>query len=396
MENPGVQYSRIYRLQFLRCVPTVVKASSVMRLEIICCSEFNDPVIHVGENESSLNLLVSIRRHGDLISCVPTEESRLSPQKTNLLPQTGATSVHVIAPRTAGFYSIYIECLSENRSCFILPISSENFKVCEREEYNEKYQGKNVPKLLCCYRSFKYLDSKLLIREEYGLTLGSHIYDSSIILLKYMQDNLPHIQSYFMNGWTSTVTRDIPVRILELGAGCGLVGIWLSTVLAKHKWEIDSRCIGDDSTNHNNYCVPCVYLTDKKSQLSLLQHNIQINSRHTAEYRQQVHISCAPLDWADAAEVGAYRSNSGPPTLIVAGDVFYDREVASLFFDTVRTLGEPGVTKVLVAQKLRAGRAGIPVALISESEIRNTRGFECITAVHNEADVILWSLMCTT
>lgn len=383
------QYSQVCRIQFLRCVPATVKASSVVHLEIICCSEFNDPInIADGtdDDHSPLAISVSTRRHSNAKSYTEFEEALLVPKQTAFVKHTGATSTQIIAPSLAGHYSIYIEVHLSDR-LLALPVQSEKFTVCNWEECKQKYQGRSVPKLLCCYRPIDCLGRKLFIREEYGLTLGSHIYDSSIILLRYLELNLDTLRSSLLKDFVGNEGAKCDVSILELGAGCGLVGIWLSSVLGSC---IANSHIIDGLTAQSKVSV---YLTDKKQQLPLLQHNIDVNAGATTG-PGSVQLSCAALDWADNAQLRAFKTDCGTPTLIIAGDVFYDREVAGLFFDTVRKLGEPGKTKVLVAQKLRVGRDNVAVALISESEIRNTRGFECISMVHCEADVILWSMQC--
>lgn len=270
---------------------------------------------------------------------------------------------------------MYIESGTNNTSYLILPVQSEIFTVYSWEEYVQRCQGKSIPKLLNCYRCIACAGDTLLIKEEYGITLGSHIYDSSIILLRYMETNWNAVCSALH----STTHGAQDACVLELGAGCGLVGIWLSAVLSKKA-----------VTNHCRKVS--VFLTDKKQQLPLLQHNININS-HILSVSGDINLRCAALDWADEPQINAFCSNNpSQPALIVAGDVFYDREVANLFFDIVRKLAKPGRMKVLVAQKLRMGRDGVPVPLISEAEIRNTRGFDCISKVYSEADVIIWSL----
>jgi predicted nicotinamide N-methyase len=79
--------------------------------------------------------------------------------------------------------------------------------------------------------------------------------------------------------------------------------------------------------------------------------------------------------------------------LIIAGDVFYDREIAQLFAALVKQVSTPGVTKVLVAQKLRKNADNVAVAMISEAEIRVMFGYESIALVRAEADVLLWSML---
>ena len=85
--------------------------------------------------------------------------------------------------------------------------------------------------LLSCYR----LCAGLVIKEEYGHTIGSHVYDSSIVMLRYLNRTL--LQSPLSSSSSSTSSSPIYTSILscspndimmELGSGCGLVSMWLS------------------------------------------------------------------------------------------------------------------------------------------------------------------------
>ena len=92
--------------------------------------------------------------------------------------------------------------------------------------------------LLSCYR----LCAGLVIKEEYGHTIGSHVYDSSIVMLRYLNKMLlqsPLSSSSSSSSLSLSSISSSPIYtsilscspndiVMELGSGCGLVSMWLS------------------------------------------------------------------------------------------------------------------------------------------------------------------------
>ena len=79
--------------------------------------------------------------------------------------------------------------------------------------------------------------------------------------------------------------------------------------------------------------------------------------------------------------------------MIAAGDIFYDRGIVELFKQLVHRLSTPGVTVILVAQKLRENAQGEAVALINEEEIRSIFTFCSVELVRQEANVLIWYMV---
>jgi predicted nicotinamide N-methyase len=182
-------------------------------------------------------------------------------------------------------------------------------------------------------------------------------------------------------------------NVLELGSGCGVAGIWLSSYLSQ---SMLSRRISGNETNADEVLQPgqngvcSVYLTDMKSQLPLLSHNVTLNQSQVDS--TVVQMQCSELDWGSEEHIATFSETlkGAPLRLIIAGDVFYDRAAAKMFVYVVRRLSTPGVTKILVAQKLRKNSENAAVALIDEEQLRRDFGYDSIELVREEADVRVW------
>jgi hypothetical protein len=342
----------------------------------------------------------------------------------------GQTKVTLTFPTVPGSYSLSVSANNTITDWIVLPLETEPFLVVSEEEYSAKWAGQYIPKLLSCYRSVECNGRSVRVKEEYGSTIGSHIYDSSIVIMRHLQE---HFDNTFGTAHAAPATVGVdsaaiatvrtPFTILELGAGCGLAGIWCAQMLsdrlslerpgdgseargevgeeeravqAPEKLSVDADACepGNDREDDAQRCRYQVHLTDKGNQLPLLTQNVQ-QATTTCPLHPAVHTLCAELDWSSAAQITAYIVSlaGAPVNLIIAGDVFYDREIAQLFASLVRRVSTPGVTRVLVAQKLRKNADNIAVALIGEQEIREAFGYEDIVLVRAEADVLLWSML---
>ena len=243
--------------------------------------------------------------------------------------------VHQKMPLIAGYHTIYVTVrplIGAGSLCStILPFVSDDFLT--EESSSSGIVSDSMPQLssamnsrtfqplktfrlsetmLCNYR---FINSgvtlassgycNMIIKEEYGSQLGSHIYDSSIVLLAFLAN-------WFAS--PSGVSSPKPIhRALELGCGCGVVGIGLGLT-------------GIASS---------VILSDIVSVLPYTEFNIALNRLNGV-------CSTVPCDWDDINQVTALRelcnishSASAVGTqidLIVAADVLYDANVATIFF----------------------------------------------------------------
>jgi predicted nicotinamide N-methyase len=104
-----------------------------------------------------------------------------------------------------------------------------------------------------------------------------------------------------------------------------------------------------------------ILVTDKKNQLGLLSHNITLNG---------VSESCFPLElcWESEQHFQLIQQRMRSiwtderVDFLLASDVLYDSEAAKAFFSLSRRLATAGVTKLLLAQKLRDVKQRVSVA----------------------------------
>ena len=225
---------------------------------------------------------------------------------------------------------------------YIIPIISEIININDTI-YNKVDEGYN--KLLYCHRAFDInTDRPLIIKEEYGNTLGSHVYDCSIILFYYILNNF----SQFLNKSNTTNTG------IELGCGCGLLGILLAKL---------------------NICSH-VYLTDQSNQLPLIQENIKINQLESAVGYE--------LDWDNHEQIQKFINDTGQPDFIIASDVLYSETMAISLFNTIRKLASTK-TKIFIAQKIRKSHDinGVNITLFPNFTFNK---------VLVESNVIVWEI----
>jgi len=123
-----------------------------------------------------------------------------------------------------------------------------------------------------CYNSWKvrfYFGGEVVvIQEQSGLHLGSHVWEGSEKLSNFLQkkfvrdipnvieDNPQLLQSQSANSGGKPNLRG--KRVIELGAGCGLIGIVLKKLFP--------------STH--------VTITDKKELIPLIRKNLELNGLH--------------------------------------------------------------------------------------------------------------------
>ena len=367
---------RVARIQFLRSIRSLVLEKSTVSIKLIVCSEFNDPISDISESNSRFSITLS------LIGSKSGDNAPITSQSSFILPITSCSSNSEssdlrfqLPPGAIGDGYLTISLLptsSESRSCsccisdsvvdgiLVIPIISEVFTILPSDSSISGHRT-----LLGSYRKLNIncqghnnpgdRDS-VIVHEQYGATLGSHLYDSSIILLRYFEKQ--PLFDYDCDNSTKI--------IVELGAGCGLVGLWCSTVF-------------------NNAAV---YLTDMICQKKIINHNIQVN-------KQETRCQFMELEWSGDKHISKLNEtieSSYPSSSIdtlIATDVLYDRDASKLLFHAIRKLAKPGVTQVFIAQKLRQNT--ITDAL--HVDIRLEEDFQDVTNVYEEANVIVWKFV---
>lgn len=317
------------RLVILRGLRSAIQAGSRQRIEIALCSEFNDP-IH--------GLLRRSKIYASFHHSISEQE--LCPTNCDIASFGYRDEVGIleIDMPTSGMFHLQISAdlidegahLGESVFQMMLTIFTDMITIipsgCEKQSVH----------MFATYRRLSSPGHTLIIQEDYGATLGSHIYDCSLVLLEFFNKELlssRYCDHALLDG-----------SVVELGSGCGLLGIWL-----------------------NQHCKR-VFLTDRTSQLALIRRNVLLNTSHAAR------CMCLALDWSDRDKkpllsLQSALRNDAPLRVIIAADVLYDREAAAALFDVVDALEGAGEVssqaRILIAQKLRSDTLASDVDAIS-------------------------------
>ncbi|CAM9530160.1 unnamed protein product [Discosporangium mesarthrocarpum] len=194
---------------------------------------------------------------------------------------------------------------------------------------------------------------RVTIREEYGLSIGSHVWDSSIVLSNYLSSLHAIHPLWGKGGGTS----------LELGSGCGLVGLCLAALGCRR-----------------------VVLTDRMRLLPLLRENIRLNDgdgkvvvtefvlggsdesflstdKRSGNNTEPISLAVSAkggrsLGWT-ATEEGGRQTESGSFDLVLAADILYSREAVPALLDALDRCCSVD-TLALLAQK-RRNKNGIDI-----------------------------------
>ena len=362
-----LKLKKIARVSCLRSIRSYLHTSSRNRLEIILSSEFNDAIAGLFESTIFHAYFVAVGcSSGELCDDIISTSSSSS-CATFLATKRGDDNVgifEVIAPSIPGAYRLHIYARpleDDDASILILPMITDVITV-GAEVTTSGYQHP----LLSIYRPVVLFDEKrMIIKEEYGATLGSHLYDSALVFSRYWLNEQRNNSKRGGSGsgggggeeGRPTLAANPPKGgvAIELGSGCGIVGILLSRYFER------------------------VYATDKEYQLRLLKENIRFNGSEET-------CVALPLDWASSSEL-SYLLLTDPrcaeADLIVGADVLYDREAAVVFFALISALTKTDKTKVIIAQKIRAN---------TNLDIDSMAPSFHFNLLVEEADVRLWML----
>ena len=131
---------------------------------------------------------------------------------------------------------------------------------------------------------------------------GTTLWPTALPLLLHLQGMWPSLQA------STGVMR--PLRVLELGAGCGLLGMGLAATCGANVVLSESgAALGDGE--------------EDGTALSWLESNVELNREVCELHGGQV--STTKLSWGDAADMAATRSQWAEGfDLCIASDVLYD------------------------------------------------------------------------
>jgi hypothetical protein len=210
------------------------------------------------------------------------------------------------------------------------------------------------PKIICeVFRSLSYTDKfsqchELIIKEDRGLTMGSHLWDSAIVIY--------HHFNYIM---TSIGLDNNSLVGVELGAGCGLTAVQMA------KYGMFSH----------------VYCTDIRRQVALMEDNISLNGVSSL-------VTAHELDWCDNESLERIQTllSTQIVDIIFAADVLYQPDIFGSLLAVIDTLAHPGHTAVFIAQKLRGERSAETVDVTKLSNYDSE-------LVLSESNVLVWKLV---
>lgn len=411
----------ILRIHLRRSVKSVVTAGSVIHLELSYSSEFCDSVpsllgkhtvmaVFIKENDITASKLLetvfSLEALELLLEVTESRPSRLS----------------LTVPNETGLHQLF---LFHKESSFntgpgnrllkplILPLLTGCFNIISQDHMALLHSA--VP-VLTNYRIF----SGILIEEDYGKTLGSHIYDSSVSIIRYLSRQKVSDGSTTPKGSEFSTTNESQNNVaLELGAGCGLVSIWLSKESDMHRViatdmtcqlpliarniarnGAQDRCSVrelDWSTfalSHIHRVSPVLAsndfsCTNPVTAIRELAENTKIPENYCSAQSTTSNFTAESFSPSEAALRHQHDfqliAEDEDLTLIVAGDVLYSRTLAEEFFTVVRAIAVPDVTVILVAQKMRNP---------DQRDTLDVRSFVGLRSeiVWEEANVIIWKM----
>jgi predicted nicotinamide N-methyase len=267
-------------------------------------------------------------------------------------------------PSVEGEYRIHVDgCFNateERSNLFIVSsVTSDVLEVVSSRPLSNPLQ-------LSVYRFYSYScddscdDStrSVGIREEFGTTLGAHVWDSAVIVLR----NIQRCMDACLPPRAHESDDKKGFRALELGAGCGLVSIALA----------------------QTGLFELIVATDKAPQIDLLERNIASNNCSNLAV-------ALPLDWAEPSDLSRLASKYGCYyDLYIAADVLYDVEAAEHLFALLLGLSSSSPSTrappVILAQKIRLDSHRKAI------DLTKLRAFS-VEKLAEEADVVIWKLV---
>ena len=367
------EVSIIVRVHLRRSIKSHITPMSTIKLEVALTSEFFGRENFLQANCRLMGLF--IKSDSNFSTVLLLQKINKCTTEFPLKSDIGHPSHYTItAPDEVGAYHLFIfsnqmdPCESNLTKRFIiLPLLTDCFNVVSKDH---AAMTQFIPSLLSCYR---VIDG-IIIEEEYGKTVGSHVYDCSIGILRYLAS------SHAVDGMTgsnvlscSSNTPDRKTVAVELGAGCGLVSIWLA--------------------KRNRYNR--VIATDMDNQLPLILRNIERNNVQPVCSSKELNWSLTVSSERKAIESSQFsfklqREYLGMHDdehldMIIAGDVMYSKSLAEDLITVLIAIAVPNVTVIYLAQKLRnADRK-------DSYDIASTPGIRC-ECVWEEADVLIWKM----
>lgn len=324
----------IVKLQFRRNLKPLYKVNGLCSFQLIVCDEFNEPYQGSSGDTAELSLkLFSLEGNVDV-------------DKFTTRYKDGIYSISFSMPTFEGLFKLFVDGKLQTPNILLLPLLSDEFRVTEGE-----VNTFSLP-FLSNFRPYSFVSGEsIVIREEYGQHIGAHVYDSAIVMIRYLLSK----SSFALS------SSDV---VVELGSGCGLLAIWL----AQHY-----RCQ--------------VIATDMIQQLPLLQQNITAN--HT-----ESNCITKELYWSNQEHCENIFTLVEKKRFVAlfAADVLYDQSAIPALANTLSFLGNhpahEHIPIVYIAQKNRNKRLVEDIRNDLLIYFPNTN----IGCEYEEANVIIWSI----
>lgn len=284
------------RIQLKHNLKSKLGLNTRYRLSFSLCSEFQDDL----ENVDMERFHFHLEPRSNSKPVTSFEYGPVTIQSKNLATIEFSVSL-------CGFYQLMLKGRKQHNEekVILIPFLSDTFEIVEG------IKAESSARFLTNYRVFNreifdlqsiHPDS-IYIKEEYGKTIGSHIYDSAIVLCSHLSDEL------------GLPTIDRSRSIVELGAGLGLVSIYLE-----------------------KYYHYYVISTDQKEQIPLLENNFRRNDTLS-------NSSILEFDWNHSEQLKTLCHRLLDPFLpsieyILAADVWYETSMIPKFFSVLFELFE--------------------------------------------------------
>lgn len=335
-----MEVERIYRICLSRALQAFATTREQRRIGITLASEFRDSWAETSELKDC--------EFG--ITFVSIESACAVPTSCKFLRVIENRSAYEISfPEEPGRYRLLIDGTSKKGSVLLIPFESENFLVINTDDISKC--DANRP-LLAGHWKYGILGGdipvQITVREEFGSTLGSHVWDSAVIFTRHLKRCID---------CCGLEKRGLA---LELGAGCGLAG----TALAYEGFEK-------------------VVLSDKACNIPFMLNTVTLNKKEHI-------VDVQSLDWSLNADIESFIGKYGTDIdMIVAADVLYDKAAALVLLDLLRKVVQQNKAKIIIGQKLRP--FSDPESGLSRFDLMKILDFSAENILQ-EADVIIWKL----
>ncbi|KAK7205652.1 putative methyltransferase-domain-containing protein [Myxozyma melibiosi] len=202
----------------------------------------------------------------------------------------------------------------------------------------------------------------LTLAEEIGDSMAKHLWDSGIFLCSYLRASKANQEEFISQLITDT---DRKQQILEIGCGCGTVGIALSKLVKNSR----------------------VLLTDLDSAKEVAERNIVLN-----QDRSLTPVEFLPFDW-DTSQNDEQQNAAVLDTqwdIVVACDCTYNPDSFTSLTDVLKRLIGAD-TKLLLVHKERHGSENTVFEMLEQKNVLKLQWRQLLepTAVKSRVDILV-------